>query len=95
MKGFEERKFSLSSIKFIGEYRNEYVTLDNKGLLPSISRMLSVGKKESEIKDDKSNFKYFWKFMADSETFLIPHDHEDFDSGVIDRQLLYDLIHGN
>ena len=28
---------------------------------------------------DRNNFKYFWKFAADNETFLIPIDHENFD----------------
>lgn len=32
--------------------------------------------------------------MADNETFLIPHDHENFHNGVIDKQLLFDLING-
>lgn len=30
------------------------------------------------MEQDKNNFKYFWKFMAENETFLIPHDHENF-----------------
>ena len=34
---------------------------------------------------DKSHFKYFWKFMAENETFLVPFDHEAFDTGIIDK----------
>ncbi len=41
-----------------------------------------------------SNFKYFWKFMADNETFLIPYDHENFSEAIIDKQLLLDIING-
>jgi hypothetical protein len=32
--------------------------------------------------------------MAENETFLIPIDHEKFGEGVIDKQLLFDLING-
>ena len=45
-KAFEERKYSLRSIRFLGDYTNEFVTLDNRGLLPSISRMLNFGGKK-------------------------------------------------
>ena len=47
MKKFEEKRISLSSVKYIGEYRNEFVTLDNRGLLPSISRLMNFGGKAS------------------------------------------------
>lgn len=122
MKKFEEKRISLRSIKFMGEYRNEFVTLDNKGLLPSISRLMNFGGapgtnkqndlnekignqkekseepagegQQQEKDEDKSKFKYFWKFMAENETFLIPHDHENFKEGVIDKQLLLDIING-
>ncbi len=123
MKQFEEKRINLRSIKYIGEYRNEFVTLDNKGLLPSISRLMNFGGKTGpknkhdlnekignqkerateetasegqtkEKEEDKSKFKYFWKFMAENETFLIPQDHENFKDGVIDKQLLLDIING-
>ena len=122
MKHFEEKRISLRTVKFIGEYRNEYVTLDNKGLLPSISRLMNFGGKTGDRKsthdlnekignqkvkeedgassneekkdEDKNKFKYFWKFMAENETFLIPIDHEKFEEGIIDKQLLFDLING-
>lgn len=32
--------------------------------------------------------------MADNETFLIPIDHEKFSDGVLDKQLLFDIING-
>jgi hypothetical protein len=96
-KAFEEKKVSLRTVRFLGEYVNEYVTLDNKGLLPSISRLMNFGgakKKEEDKEKDKSNFKYFWKFAADNETFLIPYDHENLEDAVIDKQLLFDIING-
>lgn len=108
------KQFSLRTVRYVGEYRNDFVTLDNRGLLPSISRLLNKGletKPDSKLNEkiginkdkappkeetakDKSNFKYFWKFMANNETFLIPHDHEMFEDGTLDRQLLFDLING-
>jgi hypothetical protein len=35
--------------------------------------------------DDKDKFKYFWKFMANNETFLIPIDHEEFKNYILDE----------
>jgi hypothetical protein len=40
----EHKKYRLRSVKYVGEYVNEYVTIDNKGLLPSISRMMNFSK---------------------------------------------------
>ena len=51
MTKFEERKISLRNIRFMGEYTNKYVTLDNKGLLPSMSRLMNFGR-SSEKKND-------------------------------------------
>jgi hypothetical protein len=44
MTKFEERRISLRDIRFMGEYTNKYVTLDNKGLLPSMSRLMNFGR---------------------------------------------------
>jgi hypothetical protein len=39
-----------------------------------------------EIKEDEKNkFKYFWRFMAANESFLIPIDHENFKDMVVDE----------
>jgi hypothetical protein len=51
MKHFDQRKISLRSIRFMGEYTNKYVTLDNKGLLPSISRLINFGGKVNKPTD--------------------------------------------
>ncbi len=40
----EHKKYRLRPVKYVGEYVNEYVTIDNKGLLPSISRMMNFSK---------------------------------------------------
>jgi hypothetical protein len=61
MKKFEEKRISLRSLKFMGEYRNEFVTLDNKGLLPSISRLMNFGgtakRKEVDLNEKIGNQK--------------------------------------
>ena len=56
-KHFEEKRISLRGVRFLGEYRNEYVTLDNKGLLPSISRLMNFGGKSSQSKSNDLNEK--------------------------------------
>jgi len=53
MKKFEERKYSLRTVRYMGEYRNEYITLDNRGLLPSISRLLNFGKEKKPDLNEK------------------------------------------
>jgi len=100
-------KTNLRKIKYIGEYTNKFITLDHRGLIPSISRLMNFGGKKQkkgletqvqtkveETPRDKNNFKYFWKFMADNETFLIPIDHENFESSCLDKDLLFDVING-
>jgi hypothetical protein len=93
---FNEKRINLKSVKFLGIYKNEFITLDNRGLLPSISRLFaqpwkspknkkdSVNVEEVIPENDKNNFRYFWKFMADNETYLIPIDHSDFTKGTVD-----------
>lgn len=52
---FKEDKVSLRTVRYIGEYVNEFVALDNKGLLPSISRLMnkSTGPKKPAEDFDK------------------------------------------
>ncbi len=38
---FEEKRYMMGSIKYLGVYTNKFVTMDNKGLLPSISRLMN------------------------------------------------------
>jgi hypothetical protein len=49
MKAFDQKKFSLRNVRYLGEYRNEFITLDNRGLLPSMARLLN------KAVDSKSN----------------------------------------
>ena len=81
------------------------MTLDHKGLLPSMRKFFKnpfkkphkeKSHKIDEIvpEDDKSHFKYFWRFYADNETYLVPIDHEQFEKGIYDKTLLFDIISG-
>lgn len=112
------KRTSLKKFTFMGEYINKYITLDNRGLLPSLSRMMNFGRiggskkpiktsgmasNETQIQtsnggidlsQDKNNFKRFWKFMADNETYLIPIDHEDFAQCCMNVDLLNDIVNG-
>jgi len=40
---FTKSRVPLIKIRFMGEYVNKYVTLDNRGLLPSIARIMNYG----------------------------------------------------
>ncbi|CDW83117.1 UNKNOWN [Stylonychia lemnae] len=113
----KETRIPLINIRFMGEYTNKYVTLDNRGLLPSFSRIMNygmplfnkktstydinekIGQKdivdtEKNLTDDQNNFKRFWRFMANSETYLIPIDHEQTDNSFLDKSIVFDLING-
>ena len=41
-----------------------------------------------------NNFKYFWRFMANNETFVVSVDHDMFFNGTMDDVLLRDIIKG-
>ena len=72
-KQLNPKRIDLSKITFIGEYENTSVTLDNFGLLPSVSRYLAK-------EDEKNNFRDFYKFMADNEVYLVAKDHENHET---------------
>ena len=57
MTKFEERRIPLRNIRFMGEYVNKYVTLDNKGLLPSMSSLMNFGKAPTAARKDDLNAK--------------------------------------
>ena len=38
---FQETKYALRNIRYLGEYQNDFINLDNKGLLPSLSRLIN------------------------------------------------------
>ena len=56
--------------------------------------METVSEKKVETPRELNNFKYFWKFMANNETFVVPVDHEMFFNGVMDEVLLKDILKG-
>ena len=37
---FKEEKVNLRNIKYMGIYKNNFITLDHRGLLPSFSKMI-------------------------------------------------------
>ena len=47
----------MRNIRFMGEYVNKYVTLDNKGLLPSMSSLMNFGKAPTAARKDDLNAK--------------------------------------
>lgn len=50
---------------------------------------------EEEKKNKQSNYRYFHKFLADNETYLVATDHEDHDKFVINDELLQYIVRGN
>lgn len=67
------RRISLANIRYIGDYENNYVTMDNFGLLPSIAQYINNARPDSE---QKNNFRFFHRFMANNEVYLVPRDHD-------------------
>ena len=86
------RRISLANIKYEGDYENTFVTMDNFGLLPSIAQYIHKAKPDSE---QKNNFRYFHRFMANNEVFLVPRDHDDHTSVCISDDLLMAIMNAN
>lgn len=83
----------LSDIRFLGKVENTSVLLDNYGLLPSLGRTLR--KRESvDLATEKNNFRYFLKFVANNESFLVAVDHEGHDKFCLNNELLHAIIQG-
>ena len=85
----------MSSVKYMGEIENKFITFENFGLLPSIAQfsMKKVRKNiASQVEEEKqkrqSNYRYFHKFVAENETYLVATDHEDHEKFVINDELL-------
>ena len=71
----------------MGTYENQFVTMDNFGLLPSFSRMMA--------KDDtQGHFRKFHKFMAADEVYLVNYDHPDHKDFCTDDDLLTYIMKG-
>jgi len=92
------KRVPLKNIKFLGEFENTAITMDNYGLLPSMARYLKRSEKE-EIADKDSPsagaFRYFYRFMVNNEVFLVAKDHPKFDFFCPSRELLEHIMHAN
>jgi hypothetical protein len=73
---FTKTRVSLIKVRFMGEYVNKYVTLDNRGLLPSMSRIMNYGVPlfNKKIDKDDINEKIGSKELVDTS---IPEDNLD------------------
>eukprot|EP00347_Sterkiella_histriomuscorum_P000391 403376042 len=130
---FKANRIDMKRVRYMGEYENKFVTLDSKGILPSLNRLMGYGNiqkteqnkqedinskigkdfsqttsdqsqnqtQETQVVDadlqnskQKNNFRKFWKFMADNETFLIPIDHDKFEYSCLSKNLVFDVING-
>lgn len=53
----KKNRVNLRKITYMGPYTNKFITLDHKGLLPSISRLMNFGGKKKN-KDEDINAKF-------------------------------------
>ena len=67
----KQNRVSLKEITYLGEYENTSVTLDNFGLLPSFAQYMRQGSDDGA----KDNYRFFYKFMAKNEIYLVAKDH--------------------
>lgn len=77
----------------MGVFENSTVTKENFGLLPSIAKFYSMKQKEIP-KDEKGHFRYFYKFMANNEVFLVAKDHPDHNLHCTSDALLEMIMKG-
>lgn len=91
----------------MGEVKNNYLSFDSIGLPPSINKLIDAS--SARLNDDstvrttskmvnekeKDTFKRFISFYANNEKYLIPLDQQNFTKGVIDEDLLGNIIRGN
>ena len=48
--------------------------------------------KEENIVKSKNNYRYFYKFMANNEVYLVPRDHEKHDEVCVSNDLLLAIM---
>ncbi len=88
-------RISLRDIKYMGEYENRAITMDNYGLLPSFSKFLKRdGQDADESDQSRGSFRYFYKFMANNEVYLVAKDHPLHKEHVASDELLEYVIKG-
>jgi hypothetical protein len=83
------KRIKLSDIKYMGLFENRTVTQQNFGLLPSFA--LFFGRNQTE---EKGAFRFFYKFMADNEVYLIPYDHPNHKDHCFSDELLMAVLKG-
>ena len=81
------KRIDLRDITFMGEYENTAVTMDNFGLLPSLAKHL---RQSSDGKQD--NFRFFYKFMANNEIYLVAKDHSNHKEFCPSDELLMSVL---
>jgi len=88
-------RISLRDIKYMGEFENKAITMDNFGLLPSFSKFYKKDSTEENNSDQsKGSFRYFYKFMANNEAYLVAKDHPLHSEHVASDELLGYVIKG-
>lgn len=45
--------------------------------------------------ESKNNFRYFYKFMANNEVYLVPKDHDQYESVCVSDTLLNAIMKAN
>lgn len=83
----------------MGEYENKYLNMKHYGLLPGLAKLLtyysSYDKQPStEQIPQEGEFRFFHKFMANNQVFLLSKDHPEHSKYCINEGLLDDIIHG-
>ena len=91
----DTKRISLREIKYMGHFENHSITQNNYGILPSFSKFFGK-EKESDDPNDKSrgHFRYFYKFMASNEVYLVSNDHPLYKDHVTSEELLQMVIRG-
>jgi hypothetical protein len=108
--GFETEKqvpVMIREIKYTGEVKNDYLSFDYTGLLPSISKIMALSNTQLEKNPltgdaisssvpskDMNTYKHFVSFMAEDQMYLIPLDNDNFNKSVITEELLNHILHG-
>ncbi len=68
-------RISLRDIKYMGEFENKFVTMNNFGILPSFAKFFKEAETKDETDQSQGHFRFFYKFMANGETYLVSKDH--------------------
>ncbi len=87
---FNAKRIKLKDIKYMGLFENSTITKDNFGMLPSIAKFYSDKAKP----DEKGHFRYFYKFMASNEIYLVAKDHPDHEKNCTSEELLMMIMKG-